>query len=136
MNRASAKDIFCNNILKKITLYINNELKGDYESFKTQYPNLQTFSQSFHLDNIISHQFSFNNEDYSIILNYLDTYYSTIKESRNKDENTISKPKIKQKLPKEKTIAGFVDILIISFIAGSFIGIILLNIYSKIAEHI
>lgn len=143
MNRMSQKEIFYYYIQNKITSFTNEQLKGDYNLFLKSYPDLQTFSHAFQLDNIMSHQFNFNNDDYKIIIKNITKLYQEnnqyvnsnqiVKQYENKN---TEKPKTKTKKIPEKKIAGFVDILIISIITGTFIGIILLNIYSKIIEHI
>lgn len=54
-----------------------------------------------------------------------------------KSENYIlEEPKKRVKKPyKPSKVAGFVDTLILAFVTGSFIGMIILNVYSKIAQN-
>ena len=71
--------------------------------------------------------FTISEEDYINTLNELVSIKANIKnESKEKQKKLVNRKKVE----------GFVDSLIVAFITGAFIGIILLNLYSKIVQNI
>ena len=142
------KNALINIYQKKIEESIIKE--GDVEKFRKKNPNLNSFITNSNVSTIASHQLTITEDDYQTIISHLNQKYTTdmqntkitdyqitnnqITDSQITDKN-IDKPKIKTKTKPNK-ISGFVDGLIIAFITGAFIGIILLNIYSKIVQHI
>lgn len=139
------KEALINIIVDKIKKDIEKKYQGNFELFKINNKDLATFSKISGFDTIATHNLSITENDYSNILKQFEIIYtkqnviqSQVEETQTQTqpvEPQIEKPKIKEK-KKNNKIAGFVDALIIAFITGSFIGIILLNIYSKIAQHI
>ena len=79
----------------------------------------------YNLNIVLQHMhFDITNEEYQQILNNISN------EKLIKNEITLEKNTAEQK------IANIVDTINLAIITGGFIGIILLNIYSKIAQYI
>ena len=117
---------------------ILGKYQGNFELFYNQNNNLNAFLINSNSQTTLSH-FPITNEQYKKLIEKLKQRYAkqidtNIQREPQKYQPVQDKPKVKTKKPNNK-ISGFVDALIIAFITGSFIGIILLNIYSKIAQH-
>ena len=117
---------------------ILGKYQGNFELFYNQNNNLNAFLINSNSQTTLSH-FPITNEQYNKLIEKLKQKYekqtnTNIQQEPQEYQPVQDKPKVKTKKPNNK-ISGFVDALIIAFITGSFIGIILLNIYSKIAQH-
>lgn len=126
---------------RQIIALTARKYNGIFDDFKNKNPDLQTFMQNAEIETVASHEgFRINQATYnSILANLSKEYPINLKPKAPTEILTEKKEKIKvRKKTKinEKKISGFVDALIIAFITGSFIGIILLNIYSKIVQHL
>lgn len=119
-----AKEYLKNRIIKITDQSFNGNLKQFYSKNTTFSTFIQNYNQA-----IIIKRMGFN------ILE--DDYTNTLNELVNIKKNTKSENNEKQKqLVNRKKVEGFVDALIVAFITGAFIGIILLNLYSKIVQNI
>ena len=117
---------------------ILGKYQGNFELFYNQNNNLNAFLINSNSQTTLSH-FPITNEQYNKLIEKLKQKYekqtnTNIQQEPQEYQPVQDKPKVITKKPNNK-ISGFVDALIIAFITGSFIGIILLNIYSKIAQH-
>lgn len=115
-------------ITNKISFLLNNKYpnfksflneNNSFEKFKINHCDSNTECSHFNL--------TITNEEYQEIINNLELEYSETSEITNKN----NKIKVKQT---NNTINGFVDALILVFISCGIFGIILLNVYSKIAS--
>ena len=119
---------------------ILGKYQGNFELFYNQNNNLNAFLINSNSQTTLSH-FPITNEQYNKLIEKLKKKYekqtnTNIQQEPQEYQPVQDKPKVRQKIkPQNNKISGFVDALIIAFITGSFIGIILLNIYSKIAQH-
>ena len=114
-----AKKIIKQKIIKIIKAY-------DFDTFYKINPDYNSFIHNNQLETVMTH----------IIIENPDSIYSQIKEELSREynnQNGIEKHKVN--VLTENKVAGFVDALILAFITGSFIGIVLLNIYSKIVQN-
>ena len=121
---------------------LQNKYQGNIQLFLSENSSLKSFLRNTGNETTLMH-FPITEEQYEKIITKIKEQYKN--QINNEPQINIEpeqiqqqdKPKVMQKVkPKNNKIAGFVDALIIAFITGSFIGIILLNIYSKIAQHI
>ena len=131
---------------RKIITTITNKYNSNLKNFINNNPNINEFIKNSNLETIITHmKFNITNEEYLNIVNNIKNTIDLSNYEQNKsnieannitiqEENKLDKPKVKTKIINKKNIEGFVDTLILAFITTSFIGIILLNIYSKISS--
>ena len=127
------------NIIKSL---IKNIYNSNFELFYNENSNLSTFLSNPKSQTLLSHFSitSITDNQYNIIIEKLRQKYveqintNVQAEPQIEGQQLEDKPKVRVK--GNNRISGFIDALIIAFITGSFIGIILLNIYSKIAQHI
>lgn len=118
-------------LLKDISTLITNQFSID--EFLIMYSTADSFLSSQygityqHFNEISKDDFR---KAYENACNKIKTMKAPVEET---NVHTESKPKVRQK---KLNVAGFVDTLILAFITGSFIGIIILNIYSKIVQNI
>ena len=135
-----------NFITEKISKIINKQ-NSNFQNFYNLNKDFNSFINNFHLETVMTHmKFKITPTEYSEILEELEKKYSidnnkqlNIKYNQNlsipNDINKSNSP-VRTKKNNRKKIEGFVDTLIVAFITGSFIGIILLNLYSKIVQNI
>ena len=115
-------------ITNQILNLIKKSYEGNIDAFAHANKNLDEFISNSNQGIIITHFPTITNEHY---INIVEEIYNLYKNNNQLVEIT-NKPK---NLILDK-VNGFVDTLILAFIAGTAIGVILLNIYSKIIENI
>ncbi|MBQ9318251.1 MAG: hypothetical protein IJR82_01280 [Bacilli bacterium] len=116
---------------------VATDFSNDIDEFCERFNNVESFLSSKY--GIAFQHFS------EIPKSYFQIAYQNVRNRIEENQAAIhnSSAPIK-KVERQKTIikrrtlnvAGFVDTLILAFITGSFIGIIILNIYSKIVQNI
>lgn len=148
-------------ITNKIEMLLNNKNYQNFESFYKQNSSFKQFKINHpQIQTIIAHFGLITEDDYSkIIVEIKQKFYNNINnqtiedrsknnqnniqqsidniktfDDNNKADNSTTKVKVR-KLNMNK-INGFVDAMILAFITGSFLGIIFLNLYSKIISSI
>lgn len=132
-----AKTYITNKIINLINTNYNSNLNEFYEHNK----NVKEFLSNSRLETVMTHlSNNITNQDYLNILNELATKYNYSSNEEKKVAETQSS-QIKTNNPKKKilttkNVEGFVDALILAFITGSCLGIIMLNLYSKIVQNI
>lgn len=132
--------VYYKNIKKYISTNILNNTYKNINDFINQNKSLQDFLSNSEFGITASHQFKIDENDYKQILEILSKELTSQKETyetkqqETKQQETRQKVKIRKAT--DKKVSGFIDILIIAILTGSFIGVILLNIYSKIVQNI
>jgi len=122
-------------IINKVTFLLKNQKYQDINDFYNQNNTFEQFiSNHCNSSTIVAHfNLSISNREYNDIVSELKNILpEKIKDNNATDTNTLQKVK---KININK-INGFVDALILAFITGGFIGIIFLNLYSKIVSNI
>ena len=125
---------------------VENLLKTKYYQNIDEFHNKNNNFEQFIINHcksstIVAHfNLTLSNDEYNrIIFDLKKKYENTIKhsiynsESLVNSDTNISKKKVKINM---NTINGFVDAMILAFITGAFLGIIFLNLYSKIVSNI
>lgn len=111
--------------------YINNNFAHNIDNFCQCYYDVNTFLSSQY--GTIFQHFVIPNDMYINICNKIKERQASLSNDSTIQQQAESEP---NKKIKKLNVAGFVDTLILAFITGSFIGIVILNIYSKIVENI
>lgn len=124
------KEALINVISEKLYNYIITENK--IQEFINN-PNIEELIKNYNLETVLTHGFELTKEDNIEISNRI---LQQINKQLENSESEKTQDLPKEKVLTEKKVAGFVDALIVAFITGSFIGIVLLNIYSKIVQNI
>lgn len=114
-------------IFEKIVECVNKKYKGNFDNFKQENKILSDFLTKNNLETVFTHNLEINEDMYKKALEKASSINYVIQNTN------MQKAKINNN--HKNKISGFVDILIIAFFTGAFIGIILLNIYSKIAQN-
>ena len=112
----------------KISKITNQSFNGNLNQFYSTNKTFSIFVQNYNLATVLKRMnFTISEEDYINTLNELVSIKANIKnESKEKQKKLVNRKKVE----------GFVDSLIVAFITGAVIGIILLNLYSKIVQNI
>lgn len=114
---------------------IDKNYNKDFVEFTKNNNNIEQFKNNPYHSTVMTHfRLNLSNEDYLLILKEIQRdYYSDVSMDQIElvEEETIKKSWLTR-----KNIENFVDTLILAFISGSVLGIILLNIYSKIIQYI
>lgn len=117
-------------IVKKICNIIDTKYDGNFAHFYEENQSLNQFLNNSEIDIVMAHLgIKLTNEDYYAFLKDISENYK--KSSGNNKPSEING---KKKILSHKNIDGFVDALILAFITGSCLGIIMLNLYSKIVK--
>ena len=108
----------------KIQNVIANKYNQNINAFINENQDCNSFITKYNLNIVLRHMhFDITNEEYQQILNSIQSTYPIQEEIVIKEKTT------------EKKIAEIVDTINLAIITGGFIGIILLNIYSRIAQY-
>lgn len=108
----------------KIHNIITNKYDQNINAFINENQDCNSFIKKYNLNIVLQHMhFDITEEEYQQIL------YSIYNKYQKEEIKTVEVKTTQQK------IAEIVDTINLAIITGGFIGIILLNIYSKIAQY-